>query len=408
MKDKNTKNEKIQLSIPLTRRTLKYVVLILLAAALVYTIVVRPEQAGEVIAATLSVFSPLIIGLCLAYVVNLLLRHIERFWLFIWKKAKNQKIVLKLKRPISLTFSYIIVLGVIFSIVFMFIPAIKIAVLSFVEKIPQYIENVESWYHSAVGFFKKYNFNLPEIALDATRASSIGTDIIAETVTITTSIVTGIIDLFLGIVFSVYILFQKENLCRQSKKIVKAFAKPEKAEKILDFASLTNKVFTKFVMGQLVEACIIGVLCFVGMKIFGMPYAEIVSLLVGFTALVPILGAFIGTAIGAFLILLENPLQAFWFIVFIIILQQIDNNLIYPRVVGKSVGLPGLWVLTAVTVGGGMFGILGMLFSVPTCSVLYVLFRRYVNKKNAELEKTDGDDFDESEFDEFEEFLAEE
>ena len=407
MKDKNTKNEKIQLSIPLTRRTLKYVVLILVAAVLVYAIVVRPEQVGEVVASTLSIFSPLIIGLCLAYVVNLLLRHVERFWLFIWQKAKNQKIVLKLKRPICLTLSYVIVLGVIFSIVFMFIPAIKVAVLSFVDKIPQYIENVETWYRSAVGFFKKYNFNLPEIALDATRASSIGTNIIAETVTITTSIVTGIIDLFLGIVFSVYILFQKENLCRQSKKIVKAFTKPEKAEKILDFASLTNKVFTKFVMGQLVEACIIGVLCFIGMKIFGMPYAEIVSLLVGFTALVPILGAFIGTAIGAFLILLENPMQAFWFIVFIIILQQIDNNLIYPRVVGKSVGLPGLWVLSAVTIGGGMFGILGMLFSVPTCSVLYVLFRRYVNKKNAELETTE-DDCDESEIDEFEEFLAEE
>lgn len=397
MKDKNTKNEKLQITVPLTRRTLKYAVIILLAAALIYTFFVMPEKISEIVSATLSLFSPLIIGLCLAYVVNLLLRPIERFWLFIWRKAKRQKMVSKLKRPVCLILSYVIVLGVIFSIVFMFIPAIKVAVLSFVDKIPQYIENVETWYHATVGFFKKYNFNLPEIALDATKVSTIGTNIIAETVTITTSIVSGVIDLFLGIVFSIYILCQKENLCRQSKKIVKAFVKPGKSEKILDFASLTNKVFTKFVMGQLMEACIIGVLCFIGMKILNMPYAEIVSLLVGFTALVPILGAFIGTGIGALLILLENPIKAFWFVVFIIIIQQIDNNLIYPRIVGKSVGLPGIWVLAAVTIGGGAFGIMGMLFSVPICSVMYVIFRRYVNRKNAELEKDTDEEESETE-----------
>ena len=144
---------------------------------------------------------------------------------------------------------------------------------------------------------------------------------------------------------------------------------------------MTNDIFTRFVTGQLTEACIIGILCFIGMLIFGMPYAAIISVLIGFTALIPIFGAFIGTGIGAFLILLENPLKAFWFVVFIIVLQQLEGNLIYPRVVGKSVGLPGIWVLTAVTIGGGLFGILGMLFSVPVCSVLYVLFRKFVNNR---------------------------
>ena len=138
--------------------------------------------------------------------------------------------------------------------------------------------------------------------------------------------------------------------------------------------------------GQFTEACIIGTLCFIGMLIFGMPYAGIISVLIGFTALIPIFGAFIGTGIGAFLILLENPLKAFWFVVFIIVLQQLEGNLIYPRVVGKSVGLPGIWVLTAVTIGGGLFGVAGMLFSVPVCSVLYVLFRKYINRKTEEIE----------------------
>ena len=153
------------------------------------------------------------------------------------------------------------------------------------------------------------------------------------------------------------------------------------AKKVIEFTNLTNKVFTKFVTGQLTEACIIGTLCLVGMLIFGMPYAVIISVLIGFTALIPIFGAFIGTAIGAFLILLESPIKALWFVIFIIVLQQLEGNLIYPKVVGKSVGLPGIWVLSAVTIGGGMFGIIGMLFSVPICSIVYVIFRRYVNRK---------------------------
>ena len=177
---------------------------------------------------------------------------------------------------------------------------------------------------------------------------------------------------------------QKEGFGRQAKKSALAIFGAERAKKIVSFADFTNNVFTKFVTGQLTEACIIGVLCFVGMSIFRMPYAGIVSILVGFTALIPIFGAFIGTGIGAFLILLENPIKAFWFIVFIIVLQQLEGNLIYPRVVGKSVGLPGIWVLAAVTIGGGLFGVVGMLFSVPVCSVMYVLFREFVNKKNKE------------------------
>ena len=195
------------------------------------------------------------------------------------------------------------------------------------------------------------------------------------------------VDIVLGIVFAIYLLAQKENLGRQTKKSIRAIFGEERAKKIVDFSSLTNSVFTKFVTGQLTEACIIGVLCFIGMLIFGMPYAGIISILVGFTALIPIFGAFIGTGIGAFLILLENPLKAIWFVIFIIVLQQLEGNLIYPRVVGKSVGLPGIWVLAAVTIGGGLFGVMGMLFSVPICSVLYVMFREYVNRKSKEYQQ---------------------
>lgn len=389
MKDKKTQEEKIQFSLPLNRRSLKYIAAILVMVALAYVVVTEPEKISRFISGVLSVFSPFIIGFCIAYVVNLLMKPLERFWTFIWKKLKSQKVVSKLRRPVCLVLSLLIVFGAIFAIVFMVIPAFKETIVSFADNVPQYAKTVEQWYNTVVDFLARYNFELPEIALDTAKITEIAKDVISSygnnvlntTVNLTTSIVSVVVDLILGVVFSIYALAQKENLTRQANKIVRALFKPDNAKKIIDFTAMTNDIFTRFVTGQLTEACIIGILCFIGMLIFGMPYAAIISVLIGFTALIPIFGAFIGTGIGAFLILLENPLKAFWFVVFIIVLQQLEGNLIYPRVVGKSVGLPGIWVLTAVTIGGGLFGILGMLFSVPVCSVLYVLFRKFVNNR---------------------------
>lgn len=392
MKDKNQKDDKIQFSLPLNKRLLKYVFWITLIIAVAYTAVTQPQKIGAVIGGAISLLSPFIIGFCMAYVVNLLLRPLERFWMWIWHKAKRQKLISKTKRPLCLTLSFLVVLGVIFAIVFMIIPALKDTVVSFANKVPQYAKTVESWYYALVDFLGNYNFELPEISLDINKItdfaksviSNYGSNVLDTTVNVTASIVSAIVDIVLGLVFAIYLLAQKEKLGNQTRRAATAILGPERSKRVVDFTALTNSVFTKFVTGQLTEACIIGVLCFIGMSIFKMPYAGIISILVGFTALVPIFGAFIGTAVGAFLILLESPIKAVWFVVFIIILQQLEGNLIYPRVVGKSVGLPGIWVLTAVTVGGGLFGVLGMLFSVPICSVLYVLFRNFVNKKNQE------------------------
>lgn len=392
MKKQNEKNrDNIEFSMPLNKQLLKYVVIILCLVFAFYLVVAMPEKISRAISVVLNVFSPFLIGFCFAYVVNLLLRPLERFWNWCWRKINRRNVVDKLKRPVCLTLSILIVLGAVFAITFMIIPKIADTVVSFADKVPQYAKTVEGWYHTTVDFFEKYNFSLPEITLDTAKITELVKDLITKygnnvldtTVNLTTSIVTLVVDVVLGIVFSVYLLAQKEKLGKQTTKIVRALLPHDRAERLIDFTSLTNRVFTKFVTGQLTEACIIGVLCFLGMIIFGMPYAAIISVLVGFTALIPIFGAFIGTGVGAFLILLESPLKAFWFIVFIVILQQIEGNLIYPRVVGKSVGLPGIWVLVAVTVGGGLFGLAGMLFSVPVCSVLYIVFRKYINKKTA-------------------------
>ncbi|MBE6810392.1 MAG: AI-2E family transporter [Ruminococcaceae bacterium] len=398
MKDKKSENEKIQFSIPLNKRLLKYVFFITLIIAIAYTVVTQPQKIISILGTIVGLVSPFIIGFCAAYVVNLVLRPLERFWMWIWKKTKNQKVVLSTKRPICLTFSFLIVIGAIFAIVFMVIPAFKETVVSFANKVPQYAKTIEGWYYTAVEFFEKYNFTLPEISLNTAKLTQFAKDIISNygsnvldtTVNVTASIVSAVVDMVLGLVFAVYLLAQKEKLGSQVKKVMSAVLMPKRAQGLTNITALTNDIFTKFITGQFADACIIGVLCFIGMLIFRMPYAAIISVLIGFTALVPIFGAFIGAGVGAFLILLESPIKAFWFIVFIIILQQIEGNLIYPKVVGKSVGLPGIWVLVAVTVGGSLFGVLGMLFGVPVCTVMYVLLKDFVNSKSKNNEQSNA------------------
>ena len=230
---------------------------------------------------------------------------------------------------------------------------------------------------------------LPEFQLDVYTLrdtmvhfiTNYGDTFLNKTIGITTSLFSVIINLVLAFVFSLYLLAQKEHLCHQARSVINAVFSEAKAKKIREIAALTNRTFTHFVTGQLTEALILGSLCFVGMSLFRMPYAPVISVLIGFSALIPIFGAIIGALVGAFLILLVSPAKAFWFLIFLLILQQLEGNLIYPRVVGKSVGLPGIWVLAAVTIGGSIFGLIGMLLCVPLCSVLYALARQAVRER---------------------------
>lgn len=386
-KKENDKKERIEISLPAGKRLLHYVLLVVAFAIVLFWVIQHPEKPLGIISNIFSLFTPFIIGFCIAYVVNLLMRPLEKLWDTIWHKAKHT-FHQKLKRPICLIISALIVFGLVFSIVFMIIPALKDTVISFVERVPQYVTALENTYNSLAEFLAEYNFELPDISSEMdklgsnlkTLISNYGNSVVNTTVNLTASIVGVVVDIVLGIAFSLYVLAQKETLGRQFKKVIYALFDIKKADRFLELTSLTDSVFTKFVTGQLTEAVIIGVLCFIGMLILGMPYATVISVLVGFTALVPIFGALFGTAVGAFLILLESPVKAFWFVIFIIILQQLEGNLIYPRVVGKSVGLPGIWVLVAVTVGGSAFGVGGMLFAVPVVTVMYVIFKEYISK----------------------------
>ncbi len=366
----------------LSKKTVKRILLIITFTVLLIWAIYNHKLLFKYIGELYSLISPFVIGLCIAYVVNVIMRPIERLWMKLLSKCKG-KWVEKMKRPICLLLSILLVIGIILAVIFIIMPELSDSVSSLVSMVPSYVSEVESWWEALALRLDKYGVELPQFSFDTDKFIQIlkdgGTAVLNTTLSATTSIVTAVINIVLALAFSIYVLAQKETLKRQSKKVLAKLMKPEKMQKLLDMLDLINRTFTNFITGQLTEAVIIGVLCFIGMSIFRMPYAPAISVLVGFTALIPVFGAFIGTAIGAFLILLVKPIQAVWFVVFIIVLQQFEGNLIYPKVVGKSVGLPGIWVLVAVTIGGNAMGVVGMLISVPLCSVMYVVARNAVN-----------------------------
>lgn len=382
-------NEKDQyVVIPFNKKFLKYVLLVITFTFFLFWVATNADKAFGAVEKVVTLFSPFLVGLCLAFIINTLLVPFEKIWDKIPSK-KSRKAKAKLKRPVCLILSTLIVIGAVFAIIFMLIPELINTISSLVKMLPDVAKKLEGWWIDLRVWLEHYNIVLPALDFDTSKVldtvntfiSNYGEKFINTTFHITTTIVTFVVNLVLAIVFSIYLLSQKETIGRQVKKVLFAVFRNDKVEKLLSVASLSNQSFSKFVAGQLLEAVIIGTLCFIGMLIFRMPYAGVISVLVGFTALVPVFGALIGTAVGAFLILLVNPMKALWFVVFIIVLQQVEGNFIYPKVVGKSVGLPGIWVLVAVTIGGGAFGIPGMLFGVPVCSVVYVLIKEFVAKR---------------------------
>lgn len=324
---------------------------------------------------------PLLIGLCIAFILNIPMQALESK-LFINKKPK-------LRRPVSLLLTIVLMLAAVLMVLYIVIPEIVQTFEILLVGLPGFIDSVTAWGKQLPVKLPNLGVlisgmdldwdNIEKTALNFLKSGA--TNIMNSIFSIATSVFNGIFNLFLGFVFAVYILFQKENLTRQAKKLLYAYLSEARADRIVSISTLTNKTFSKFLTGQCTEAVILGLMVFVSMSLFRFPYAMVIAVLVTCTALIPIFGAFIACFIGAFLILVTSPVKAFWFVVLFLVLQQIEGNLIYPRIVGSSVGLPALWVLAAVVIGGNTMGIAGMLVSVPLCSVLYVLLRESVVRK---------------------------
>ena len=375
----------------LNKKNFKCILLLVLCAILLYWGLNNLSALSAVVDSFFSLLAPLLLGICVAYVVNLLLKVVER----LWDKALAKAPEIwrgKLKRPICLTLTMLLFLGIIFAIIFILIPRLEEAGATLVANVPGYVDQLQSWWNGVIAFAAERGVTLPELSMNADNATKVlkdfltnnGDNVVNTTLDITTSILGALVNFLLALVFSVYLLAQKEKLLAQSKRLLLAAIPKKVGKRTMHILKITNNAFSSFVTGQVTEAFILGTLCCMGMLILRLPYALPVSVIICFTSLIPIFGAWIGAATGAFLIVFVSPIKALTFLIFLLILQQVEGNLIYPRVVGKSVGLPGLWVLAAVTIGGGAFGITGMLLGVPICSVVYVLVQDFVRSRPAE------------------------
>lgn len=338
----------------------------------------------DVLKAIWGIVFPFVLGGAIAFVTNVPMSFLEKK-IFENVKKKN-KIVRKLKRPISLILTIVLVVGVIALVMFGVIPQLTRTMGTLVTSINDFIPQMQSW----IGEFFHNNqeiMNLvDQIEFDPDQAIKWGISLLGNgagnmmntTMSAVGSIVSGVATFFIAFSFACYILFQKEKLHIQIRKVFFAFLPRQKADTFLKVCSLTYRTFANFLAGQCLEAVILGSMFVVTLSILRMPYALLIGILIAFTALIPIFGAFIGCAVGSFLIFMVNPQQAILFVIVFLVLQQIEGNLIYPHVVGESVGLPSIWVLAAVTIGGNLMGIVGMLVFIPLLSVLYTIFREFV------------------------------
>lgn len=342
-----------------------------------------------------SIFSPFLIGAGLAFVLNVPMRALENSLKFI--KNKNWR------RATALILTFLIIGAVISLILWILIPQLTESIQSLISSLPDFgnwvIDTIHRFLENNKGLLDWFHKYVDLESLDWSLLVNEGVEylkaklpaILDGAVNIVKNVSVGLFNAVISLVFAIYCLCKKETLARQARRLLYSVVPEKVGDEIVRVMRMTNTTFSGFIAGQCMEACILGSMFAVVMWIFKMPYIPLVSLLIGVTALVPIVGAFTGCTCGALLILVQNPIQAVWFVVLFLLVQQFDDNVIYPRVMGKSVGLPGMWVLLAVAVGGKLMGVAGMLIMIPLFSVAYTLLREFaikrLEKKNIPAEK---------------------
>lgn len=351
---------------------------------LLYFILLNIKNIFAMFDGVLSILNPFILAFCMAFVLNLPMKFFENK-IFNFLDKNKSDFVKNLKRPLSILSTFITVIGLIVALGLFVIPELINSLATLMDAVPGYIKSFETLinqYVSSTELLQNIYNTLMTTWQDLLRIATTFlttslTGILSTTVTITS----GVINFILSVILTIYMLSSKEKLVLNFKKLLFAFSKKEIANKIVDISKLSNYTFSKFITGQCIEAVILGVLCFIGMTILSMPYALLISVLIGVTALIPIFGAFIGAIPAVFLILIIDPIKAIWFVVFLLCLQQFEGNVIYPKVVGNSVGLSAIWVMLAMIVGGSTLGLVGMLIGIPTFSVIYQLIKEVTYKK---------------------------
>lgn len=378
----------------LDKNNIKKIRGLMIFAAVVLLGVIYIREVAETAVTGIGILKPFLVGAIMAFVLNIPMMAFEKG---IFARCKKERIK-RFGRPASIVLALLSIILVITLVLLIVVPQLTKTFVQLGNQIPAFA-------NECILKLEKLAQDYPQIEENITKFSEnqfdweglLGslmnflkngaTNMLASTFGMASSIVSGIVNGFIALVFAIYILSQKEKLGSQFKRIFTAYLPKKQNAFVLKVCGLLYQNFSRFITGQCLEAIILGTMFFVTMSVLRFPYALLVGVLIAFTALVPIVGAFIGCFVGAFLILIDDPMKAVWFVILFLVLQQIEGNLIYPRVVGNSVGLPSIWVLAAVTVGGSMFGIAGMLFFIPLLSTVYALLRENVNKRNAVLQE---------------------
>ena len=356
----------------------------------------------DVLGQGVGIVYPFLLGGAIAFVINVPMSFFEEK-LSQNQMMKNKKVAQRLARPVSLIITLIVVVSVIGLVVFGVLPKLGDTFISIGKGIQSFMPKAQSWAEEIFHNNKEIKEWLDSLTLDWDKIinevvkffTSGASSVLGSTFVVARRIASGITTFVIAFVFACYILLQKEKLNIQIRKVMYAYMKEDLVKKVLDVCSLSYRTFSNFLTGQCLEAVILGTMFVICMGILQMPYAMLIGVLIAFTALIPIFGAFIGCVVGAFLILTVAPMKALVFVIMFLILQQIEGNLIYPRVVGSSVGLPSIWVLAAVSIGASLMGIVGMLVFIPIVSVLYALLRgdvyEHLEKKGIAVDRESGE-----------------
>ena len=338
-----------------------------------------------------KVIQPLTLGAVIAYILNILMKRLEKLY---FPKSQNT-VIRKSKRGVCIALSMLLVVGILGLVVGLVVPELVRAFAVIAEAVPVFVEKLTAWlmtYSDQFPLIEEYinglEINWQQLARNVMTYVTSGVGgIFNSAISVVSIIAGGVVNFAIALIVAIYILFGKERLGAQAKVLLTAYLQEGRKDRVLKILGVADDTFSSFIVGQCTEAVILGSLCTIGMWILQFPYAPMTGAFIGVTALIPVAGAYIGAGVGAFMILTVDPMKALLFILFIICLQQLEGNLIYPRVVGSSVGLPALWVLAAVTVGGSINGVLGMLLGVPLAATVYKLLGEDANKR-AILKKT--------------------
>lgn len=372
--------------------SIKKIIMIALGLIIFYLAIKNIAVVISYIGTFISFFTPFILGAALAFIINVPMTKIEGF---LFKKVPEnpktrlQRCAKTLKRPVSMLIALVLVFGVIVIAGIIIVPQVASGLESLAEALPGAMDRLQDWISTNANkidivenLMNKIDIDLDSVGRElASTAKGWATAMLDSGFSTVSNIVNGIFEFVIGLVFAIYILLQKEKLGRQGKQIVYATFTEKTADKIMYITGMTRDVFKGFISGQCVDGIINAILFFIILTILGIPYAVMLSIFSGFMAMIPIIGSFIGAGVGVIIVLIMDPSQVLYFIIMYIIVQQIDGNVIYPLIAGNSMGLPSIWVLMAVTVGGSMMGILGMILFIPICSVLYKLTRHYVLRR---------------------------